>query len=45
MDKNRRVFIFGPSSRLWERREKNNATTKTVECRDCLVLDILIRIA
>jgi hypothetical protein len=44
-DENKRVLMFGPRSRLWERREKNNAITKTVEYRDCLVLDILIRIA
>jgi hypothetical protein len=45
MDENMRVLMFGPRSRLWERSEKNNAITKTVEYRDCLVLDILTRIA
>jgi hypothetical protein len=45
MDENKRVLMFGPISRLWGRMENNNATTKTVEYRDCLVLDILIRIA
>jgi hypothetical protein len=45
MDENTRVLIFGPRSKLWERRENNNTTTKTVEYRDCFVFDILIRIA
>ena len=44
-DKNTRVLMFGPRSRLWESRENNNAITKTVEYRDCLVLAILTRIA
>jgi hypothetical protein len=45
MDENKRVLMFGPISRLWGRMENSNAITKTVEYRDCLVLDILIRIA
>ena len=45
MDKKKRVFIFGPKSMLWDRKEKIRRTTRTTEYREFLVMDSASRIA